>query len=177
MLSVLDEAAERMPYLTDIEVEQRIPVPGINAWYARIIPKLRHLRVFKVTGHLEYNVFRELAELPSLQYIQGVYGSRPEAGTQLPHDLPMGSFSTLSSLKLTVGLAKLGGVLSQFTGLQTLTLQTPCWESDHSLQKTRPADLQAFLCQLASTCDTIRNVSNVHYAGGAYREGGSDHYF
>jgi hypothetical protein len=69
MLSVLDEAAEHMPYLTNIEVEQRIPAPRINAWYARIVPKLRHLKVFKVTGHLEGDVFSKLAELPSLRYI------------------------------------------------------------------------------------------------------------
>jgi hypothetical protein len=161
MLFVLDEAAERMPYLTNIEVEQRIPAPRINAWYARIVPKLRHLKVFKVMGHLEGDVFSKLAELPSLRYIRGVYGSRQEVGTELPRNLPTGSFSALSSLKLTVGLAKLGHALDcgRFEGLQMLSLQTPCWESDHSLEKTRPADLRVFLCQLASTCDMIHNVS------------------
>ena len=66
MLSVLDEAAEHMPYLTNIEVEQRILAPRINVWYARIVLKLWHLKVFKVTGHLEGDVFSKLAELPSL---------------------------------------------------------------------------------------------------------------
>jgi hypothetical protein len=161
MASFLVDAAERMPLLRTLHLEQKSPTSNVNTQVVEMIPKLHHLRIFKASGHLEPELFRKLATLRHLEYIAAVYAAPEPHQTEFPDNLASDSFSNLTRLKLTVRLKKLGDVLQdsqRFRSLDRLCIQTPGDDGNSDIGITAPADLHTFLSQLAAACAIITNI-------------------
>jgi hypothetical protein len=149
--------AEQMPLMTRLDVDEwEVPYKGISGELAKVIPKLKELRTFKAAGHLDRQVFEQLALLPHLHHLESIYGVPEMDETEIPSDLPGDAFGQLNQLTLTICLPALGDVLKGntiFGGLETLVVQRPVME------ETTPEEVWSFFGRLASACATICNVS------------------